>query len=61
MSTIGHFEWVAFWGDGDIAITWSGSTLLNQHVLELLEISMRNFLGKQTQGKTNMQKYLVLL
>lgn len=47
---MGDCEWVTFWGEWDIAITWSDSTLLKPHIVELPEISTRNFFGKQTQG-----------
>lgn len=47
---MGDCESVTFWGEWVIAITWSDSTLLKQHIVELPEISTRNFFGKQTQG-----------
>lgn len=47
--SMGDGEWVTFWGEWVVAITWSDSALLKQHIVKLPEISTRNFFGKQTQ------------
>lgn len=55
---MGGCECVTFWGEWDIAITWHGATLLNKHMVKLLEISMRNFFGKQTQDNNKHAEIL---
>lgn len=47
---MGDCEGVTFGGEWDIAITQSYSIVLNWHIFELPEISVRNFFGKQTTG-----------